>query len=139
MWAERGGIKGEEGIYSGIRFTLYSNYSYYYDDPNNSCDLGDVAVITSFDGYQMIIPETLGGCSKIVIGSGALSSNVRDLQISKSVKLLEFNAVYNAVNMESLTIEDGTTLVCFGAGTPEQSMQNGSFSYIKNCSRCISG
>ena len=131
MWAERGGIKGEEGIYSGIRFTLYSNYSYYYDDSYYSCDLGDVAVITSFDGYQMIIPETLGGCSKIVIGSGALSSNVRDLQISKSVKLLEFNAVYNAVNMESLTIEDGTTLVCFGAGTPEQSMQNGSFSYIK--------
>ena len=131
MWAGRGGIKGEEGIYSGIRFTLYSNYSYYYDDSYYSCDLGDVAVITSFDGYQMIIPETLGGCSKIVIGSGALSSNVRDLQISKSVKLLEFNAVYNAVNMESLTIEDGTTLVCFGAGTPEQSMQNGSFSYIK--------
>ena len=131
MWAGRGGTKGEEGIYSGIRFTLYSNYSYYYDDSYYSCDLGDVAVITSFDGYQMIIPETLGGCSKIVIGSGALSSNVRDLQISKSVKLLEFNAVYNAVNMESLTIEDGTTLVCFGAGTPEQSMQNGSFSYIK--------
>ena len=131
MWAGRSGTKGEEGIYSGIRFTLYSNYSYYYDDSYYSCNLGDVAVITSFDDNQMIIPETLGGCSQIVIGSGALTSSVRDLQISKSVKLLEFNAVYNATNIESLTIADGTTLVCFGAGTPEQSMQNGSFSYIK--------
>ena len=131
MWAGRSGTQGEAGIEQKISYTLYSNYSYYYDDSYYSCNLGDVAVITSFDDYQMIIPETLGGCSQIVIGSGALTSSVRDLQISQSVKLLEFNAVYNATNIESLTIADGTTLVCFGAGTPEQSMQNGSFSYIK--------
>ena len=93
--------------------------------------MGDVAVITSFDDYQMIIPETLGGCSQIVIGSGALTSKVTDLQISNSVKLLEFNAVYNATNIESLTIADGTTLICLGAGQEEKTSQNGSFSYLK--------
>ena len=131
MLAGRSGNAGDNGMYNGIRYTLYSNYSYYYYDSYDSYNLGDVAVITSFSDTQMIIPESLGGCSKIVIGSGALTSSVRDLQISKSVKLLEFNAVYNATNIESLTIADGTTLICLGAGQEEKTSQNGSFSYLK--------
>ena len=71
MWAGRSGVEGASGITNSIRYTLYSNYSYYYYDSYDSYNLGDVAVITSFSGTQMIIPESLGGCSKIVIGSGA--------------------------------------------------------------------
>ncbi len=128
-WAGRNGVEGVSNTYDGISYTLYSNYSYYYYWSGQSQYLGDVAVITKCSNSTMVIPESSGGCSQIVIGEEALTSDVKSLTISKSVKLLEAFAVYNADQMETLIIEDSETpLYCFGT---HASSYYGAFSYME--------
>ena len=133
MWAlsgYRSGTANSAETTNGISYTLYSNYSYYYYWSDQSQYLGNVAVITSCSNSTMVIPESLGGCNQIVIGESALTSNVTSLTISKSVKLLEAFAVYNADQMQTLIIEDSETpLYCFGT---HASSYYGAFSYIEN-------
>ena len=129
MWAGRSGSAGASDSSNGINYTLYSNYSYYYYWSDQSQYLGNVAVITSCSNSTMVIPESLGGCNQIVIGESALTSNVKSLTISKSVKLLEYCAVYYADQIETLIIEDSEMpLYCFGT---HLSSYYGAFSYIE--------
>ncbi|MCQ2078093.1 MAG: hypothetical protein MJZ20_13890, partial [Bacteroidaceae bacterium] len=130
MWAGRSGSAGASGTYNGISYTLYSNYSYYCWWSDQSQNLGDVAVITECKNSTMVIPESLGGCNQIVIGEEALKSAVTSLTISKSVKLLEYCAVYYANQIQTLTIEDSETpLYCGGT---KYTYSYGAFSFIKN-------
>lgn len=133
MWAGlygyRSGTALSTGTTNGISYTLYGNYSYYYYWSDQAQYLGDVAVITKCSNSTMVIPESLDGCSQIVIGEEALTSDVKSLTISKSVKLLEAFAVYNADQMETLIIEDSEMpLYCFGT---HASSYYGAFSYIE--------
>ena len=129
MWAGRSGVAGASGTYNGISYTLYSDYSYYCYWSGQTAGYGNVAVITSCSNSTMVIPESLGGCSQIVIGEGALTSNVKSLTISKSVRVLEYCAVYYADQIETLIIEDcETPLYCGGT---KYSYSYGAFSFIE--------
>ena len=129
MWAGRRGVAGASDTYNGINYTLYSDYSYYCYWSELTAGYGNVAVITSCSNSTMVIPESLGGCSQIVIGEEALTSDVKSLTISKSVRVLEYCAVYYANQIETLIIEDSETpLYCGGT---KYTYSYGAFSFIK--------